>query len=72
MLRNKKNKTLDMEETRQVASDLIKGDENLYLSILNYEPVDYENFLNRIIASITVTFSLEHDTNGSVDGNSKF
>lgn len=45
---NKKNKTLDMEETRQVASDLIKGDENLYLSILNYEPVDYENFLNRI------------------------
>lgn len=45
---NKTNKTLDAEETRQITSDLIKSDENLYLSILNYEPVDYESFLKRV------------------------
>ena len=52
LLVGKKNKTLDEEETRHAASLLIKSDENLYLSILNYEPVDYENFLNRMQVSV--------------------
>jgi len=52
-LLSKKNKTLDLDETRKVVCDLIRSDENLHLSILNYEPVDYESFLNRIQEQVT-------------------
>lgn len=42
------NKTLDEDETRKYVYNLIREDANLYLSILNYEPVDYEKMFNEI------------------------
>ena len=44
----KKSKILDEEETHETVQDVIRNDENLYLSVLNYEPVDYEHFFNRL------------------------
>ena len=41
-------KTLDEEETKKLMLDIIKNNKNLYLSILCYETLDFENFSNEL------------------------
>ncbi|CAF0958041.1 unnamed protein product [Brachionus calyciflorus] len=50
--KEKIKKTLDEEETRQCVFNLIKSDDNLYLSVLNYEPLDYEQFFTNLQTSL--------------------
>lgn len=50
--RKKHSKILDENETRQFVSDYIKNEPNCYLSVLSYEPIDYEKFLAEIQAAL--------------------
>ncbi|RNA04068.1 Structure-specific endonuclease subunit SLX4, partial [Brachionus plicatilis] len=52
LLKEKIKKTLNEDETRECVFNVIKSDNNLYLSVLNYEPLDYEYFFTTLQASL--------------------
>nr|QNH68109.1 structure-specific endonuclease subunit SLX4 [Brachionus koreanus] len=52
LLKEKVKKSLNEEETRKHVSSVIKSDNNLYLKILNYEPLDYEFFFTSLQTSL--------------------
>lgn len=53
LLKEKVKKTFDENETRECVFNILKSDNNLYLSVLNYEPLDYELFFTTLQASIS-------------------
>ncbi len=44
----RQRKTLDENELKQVVYEYIKNDPNLHLSVLNYDPLDFEQFMNNL------------------------
>lgn len=53
LLKEKAKKTFDENETRECVLNILKSDNNVYLSVLNYEPLDYELFFTTLQASIS-------------------
>lgn len=52
LLKEKVKKSLNEEETRECVFNVIKSDNNLYLRVLNYEPLDYEFFFTSLQTSL--------------------
>lgn len=46
--KTKEKKTIEEDELREIVCDCVRSDQNFYLNILNFEPVDYESFLVRL------------------------
>lgn len=49
----KQNKILDDNETRLFVSEFIQKEPNYYLSVLGYEPIDYEKFFGEVQAALS-------------------
>ena len=45
---SRKKKTIEEDELKEFIYDYIRNDENIYLDVLNYIPLDYEGLLNQL------------------------